>query len=117
MMQIDGKTIPSPMGDRGQYLPTDAPILAKNGKKEAITGGYPRITWTWPSLLLEEYDWWVTTLLGGARSKICTSTNQLYDVDGNLTTYSSVTVYKPTHQGFESGYVLNVQVEIEDMIE
>ena len=115
--QIDGNTIPTPMADRGYYVPKDAPILATNGRNEPVTGGYPSVTWTWDWLDSDDYDWWCDTILSGARSAILTGTTQLYDTNRDLVTYASVTVIKPTFEYIENGIYYNVVVEIKDMIE
>ena len=116
-MQIDGNTIPSPMADRGRLVPADAPILATNGRNEVVTGGYPSIRWTWDWLDADDYDFWATTVLAGARSDVLTGTTQLPNTDRDLTTYASATVIKPTFEYIENGIYYNVTVEIKDLIE
>lgn len=116
-MQIDGNTIPDPMASRGRYVPADPPILATNGRNEPVTGGYPSVTWSWDWIDGTDYDFWATTVLGGARSAVLTGTTQLYDTARDLVTYASATVIKPTFERIENGIYYNVTVEIKDLIE
>lgn len=115
--QVDGNEIPEPMASRGRLIPQEAPILATNGRNEPVTGGYPSIKWTWDWLGPDDWDFWATTILAGARSTVVTGTTQLYNTDRDLVTYASATVIKPTFEYIENGIYYTVTLEIKDLIE
>jgi hypothetical protein len=92
--------------------------IVYNGQGVQVTGGLPSITLSFGWMNATEWTWWVTTILGGARSKLCSTGNtKLYDDDLILTTYSSCVVHKPTFQRYENGLRRDVEVRITALVE
>jgi len=112
--QIDGTTIPSTFNNRGRYAWKDAPIVARNGRGEAVTAGGASVTWTFDMLNATEFAWWYTTVLAGAASKLC-SNNRLWNALGTETAYSSAIVLRPEWERVQAGAYWNVTIKIEQI--
>lgn len=116
-VQVNGNLMPARMATEGSlYLWLPAPVVAKNGRGRAVQAGYPslRMGWTW--LLDSEWNWWVTTILGGNIDAEITGTTQLYDDTKTLKTISSCIVNKPVYQTFRYGIHYGVELLIENIV-
>jgi hypothetical protein len=106
-------TTPSPMGTRGKWTFEYLPILAKNGRGEAVTASYSRATWEWDYMSIDDFDWWCTTLLGGAASKVFDGgDSSMVNHIGEPTFVSYCVVYRPTHGPAVGARFTNVRLEI-----
>lgn len=106
-------TTPSPMGDTGKYTFEYLPILAKNGRGEAVTAQFSRVTWEWAHMSIDDFQWWCITLLGGQASKFFDGEGMyLVNHVGLTTLVSSCVVYAPTHGPAVGAYFTNVKLEI-----
>ena len=114
-MVIDGNTIPVDLAARGTYQFRPPEILIKNGKGLPVTGGTATLTWTFSFMTQAEWDFWSTTVLGGAPGKECSGLTQLYDHDKTLTTFTRCVVLRPEWDRIENGLFRDVVVTIEQI--
>jgi len=106
-------TTPAPMGDTGDYNFEYLPQIARNGRGDAVTAQYSRLTWQWRHMSTSDYNWWCSTLLGGAASKVFAGGDTLLlNHLGTPTFVSSCVVYRPTHGPAVGAYFTNVQLEV-----
>lgn len=106
-------TTPSPMGDVGEYQFDYLPIIAKNGRGDAVTAQYSSLVWTWSKMTVDDYDWWCSTLLAGAASKVFDGGDTLLaNHVGGSTYVQTCTVYRPTHGPAVGAYFTNVRLEV-----
>lgn len=110
MAHLGGTTIPSTIDNTGRYLFTRAD-LGSNGNDEAIESIYATVTWTFPFMDMSDYDWIVTTLLGGAAS-LKVSSAQLKNDLGNLQTFTNAVIKKPRYAYASGGEAVDVTWEI-----
>lgn len=104
---------PASMSTRFQYEYTHG-VAAVNGQALNIYAGKPMIKMKFPWLTSAEWAWWGTTILGGSRSKVCSSGNTvLYNDDGAETTWSSCIIDKPVARGgIKNGLFRDVEIVI-----
>lgn len=84
---------------------------------EAVVSGFARLTWTWKRLTQTEWNWWNTTVLGGAASvtKSGSPAIKLYNHMNVLTDYSSCVIMAPKFETVERSRYINVTIEIEQI--
>ena len=107
-MSIGGTTLPTSIENHGlgyRFQPPE--ILHDNGEGDPVQEPYAALEWTFDYLEPADYDWITLTLLGGAAS-VRFSAAQLYNDNRQLTSYTSVTVRRPKHDGIGGGWYRNV---------
>lgn len=112
MAQIAGNRIPEPMASRGRYIWQPPEIMARNGRGVAVTAPYATITWSWEWLRLEDYSWWIETVLGNAASLTITSGTLLVDHLQRLVVVTGV-LYRPSYEYISGGLYRRVELRIE----
>lgn len=92
--------------------------IVYNGQGAQVAGGLPSITLSFNWMSAAEWTWWTSTILDGARSKVCTTGNtELYDDDLALETYSSCVVHRPTYATYSNGLRRDVEIRITALVE
>lgn len=105
------------MANRGTlYDWRDPAVVAKNGRGRAVQAGYPLLNWGWDWLTATEWNWWVTTVLGGSIDALLTGTTQLYDNQAVLQDIDSCIVVKPVHETIVNGVHRNVRILIHQIV-
>ena len=107
-IQIGGIAMPLTMSGRAQtYNFTRGEIIARNGMGEAITGGFPTVSWTWAALDQTEFAWLITTLLLGQVSRTFSATDStvLYNELWAEEAFDYCIVLRPTYKGY-SGFLI-----------
>lgn len=113
--QINSITLPSTI-DRGSFLPIPPEEIKTRADGIPIVQPYSAVDWKWDTMLLTDFVWWCTTLLGGAPGAEFT-TAELYNDLGVLTTYTHIIVKRPRHGGFvHSALVKDVSIRLEQLI-
>lgn len=116
MAQINSVTIPDSIALAGIYLPDPPAEIRRAANGVPIVEPYSAVNWTFDTMTLTDFTWWVTTLLSGAPGAEFT-TAQLYNDLGTLTTYTHIIVKRPRHGGFiHSALVKDVVVRLEQLI-
>lgn len=110
-MKIDNVTIPESIRLRGRYKFDPPAVLFQNGEDQDVTAGYSSVVWRFDDMPLSDYTWFITTILGGAASKECTS-NRLFDHLQVETAYSTCILHRPTYEAIQRGLYQNVEVQI-----
>lgn len=114
-IQVNGVAVPASMLARGIYRFQPAPIVRTNGRGEAITAGYPSVTWEFPLLTIAEFNYWNTTLLAGAPSLLCTNT-RLYNQVGTETLYNSAILLRPQYERFYGAFFRSVVITVTQLV-
>jgi hypothetical protein len=92
--------------------------IVYNGQGVQVAGGLPSFTLKYNWLNANEWNWWTSTILSGALSKLCNTGNtKLYDDDLALTTYASCVVHRPIAQRYENGLRRDVEIRITALVE
>lgn len=85
-----------------------------NGAGGVIVVGRQSVTWRWASWTQAEWDWWTSTLMGGADNLALTAA-ELWDEDWNEQSFTGGYCYKPTHEYYRAGRFWNVEVTISNL--
>lgn len=114
-MQINSITLPTNTFAQAAYKWSEPVILGYTGTGAPITANDgATLELTYPRMHPDDWDFWVTTILGGADYAEF-SQAQLYDNDGTLTTYTHCIVYKPVRGRWDNGYHGDTVVLITDI--
>ena len=106
-------TTPTPMGDTGDYNFEYLPQIAKNGRGDAVTAQHSRLTWAWKRMSVSDYNWWCTTLLGGAALEVFDRGGTGVIKHLGMPTYCNSWVgLRATHGPAVGAYFTNVQLEV-----
>ena len=115
-VQIGGTAIPTSMSGRGQvYLFQPPRVLRRNGEGVAVTGGQSALLWKWARLTQTEWNWWYTTICGGAASVAVSGTTRLVNNLNVETAYTYCIVHRPVAESVTGGEYLGVTVEITEI--
>lgn len=105
--------MPNSIAERGDYRYERRPRIKQNGRGEAVTAQYDKVTWKWRWMPQADYVWFIEDLLGGADSRRFVGETQIYDDKMDLTTaISHCVVHRPTYSRQSNGYAYDVQFEI-----
>lgn len=85
-----------------------------NGNGGLVVVGRQVVTWQWASWTQTEWDWWTSTLMGGA-DQLALTAAELWDEDWNEQTFTGGYVYKPTSERYRAGRFWNVEVIISNL--
>lgn len=85
-----------------------------SGKGGLVVVGRQVVTWQWASWTQTEWDWWTSTLMGGA-DQLALTAAELWDEDWNEQAFTGGYVYKPTSERYRAGRFWNVEVIISNL--
>lgn len=117
-IKIDNKTIPASMANRGQYRFPAADLVRRDGNGLGIASPTRSIEWVFPYMTASELDFWITTVLAGEPSKLCTD-NIFNDptAAGVETAFSTCILDRPQMANSPvSGRFRNVTINIRSVI-
>lgn len=113
-ISINSVTVPQRIRERGHYVYEPYTSEVFNGLGETITAGLPRVTWRFTSLSIDDYTWWVTTLMSGANYvKVAAVLWNDLDVE---TSFSQVVVRRPKYTRRANGRYQDVTIVIDSMV-
>ena len=118
--QIGGTLIPDDQKDRGVYTYRPLATSVRNGELVMAQGKFASATWVFNVMNVDQWDWWITTLLGGARSKAFTGNTVLWDdtLDpNNMPTFTYCVMDRPIAGAYENGLYKGVAVNIHGLRE
>lgn len=111
---INGNDFPTSLAGRGYtFYPQE--LTARTGSGLAVPSGPQRAVWRYRVLTPAELDWWVTTVLGGARS-VQITTAELWDDRGNPVTFTDGVLYEPEVGRWWGGLYWDVVVRAEHLL-
>jgi len=111
---IDGNTLPDSMDGRGKYEFHPQKIGTIAASRRAVRSGSQVLLWRFTWLTADEYQWWVTTVLGGAESLEITAT--IRDNYHRLFSVTSANLYKPIYRMMTGNIYYDVDIEIQHIL-
>ena len=114
-MILNGNTVLSSFGTRGQYFFQRQRAGNINGNGLAQAAGPQMVQWTFSHLTPTELAWFYTTVCGGALSVTLSSATLLSDLMVE-TAFTDGIVYRPTWTSYTGGLYRGVSVRIEHLL-
>lgn len=116
---LGGISVPADQKDRGTYIPIPLVQDRRNGLGVLVGSRFMSAEWHFPTMTVDQWNWWVTTLLAGERSKLLIGTTVLW-TDANMNTsvtFGSCVVDRPVFEAFRGNLYQNVIVKINGLSE
>lgn len=114
-MSLNGNTVLSSFGTRGQYHFMRQRAGTINGAGQAQAAGPQMVQWTFSFLTPTELAYFYTTVCGGALSVALTSATLLSDLMVE-TAFTSGVIYRPTWGNYTAGLYRDVSVTISHLL-